>query len=204
MTSHGQSPTEILRHEHRVIEQVLAVLEKLADHAANNGRIDAELASQALDFFRHFADHCHHAKEEDLLFPALEAKGFPREGGPTGVMLYEHEQGRALIRQMVEAIQAAETDSRAAARKFAEAARQYVTLLRQHISKEDNILFVLAERTLNTSEQAEMLAKFETTEKEHVGEGVHEKYAALADELLAKMGIAKESVPKASDFFCCH
>lgn len=197
-------PTEVLRSEHRVIEQVLAVLEKLAEIAEKTGSVDTTLGSKAIDFLRNFADRCHHGKEEDHLFPALEAKGFPRDGGPTGVMLYEHEQGREFIRNMANALAEAQANPKAAASQFAAAARQYVALLRQHISKEDNILFVLAERTLSPTEQSQLMEKFHKVEKEHVGEGVHEKYVALAEELLEKSGIDKEAVPKSGGFFCCH
>ena len=91
-------PTEILSGEHRVIEQVLTCLERIAEQCAAEGRLDRTSAEQALEFFRNFADRCHHGKEEVHLFPALEAKGFPRDGGPTGVMLHEHDQGRAHVR----------------------------------------------------------------------------------------------------------
>jgi hemerythrin-like domain-containing protein len=81
--------TEILTHEHRVIEQVLGCLEAMGAEARAAGRLDGAAAQDAVAFFRNFADRCHHGKEEVHLFPALEAKGFPRDGGPTGVMLDE-------------------------------------------------------------------------------------------------------------------
>jgi hemerythrin-like domain-containing protein len=83
-------PTEILSSEHRVIEQVLGCLEKIIEQARQNGRLERQPAEDAIAFFRNFADRCHHGKEEAHLFPALEAQGFPRQGGPTGVMLHEH------------------------------------------------------------------------------------------------------------------
>jgi hypothetical protein len=54
-------------------------------------------------FFRNFADRCHHSKEEDELFPKMVEHGIPKEGGPIGVMLMEHDQGRAFVRGMSEA-----------------------------------------------------------------------------------------------------
>jgi len=83
-------PTEILMQEHRVIEQVLDCLERMAQRVEAGDELDLESAKQAIDFFRNFADRCHHGKEEDCLFPLLEQKGFSREQGPTGVMLHEH------------------------------------------------------------------------------------------------------------------
>ena len=61
----------------------------------------------AMDFIKTFADSCHHAKEEDLLFPAMGEAGFPSRGGPVGVMLMEHEQGRAGDLALVERLLAA-------------------------------------------------------------------------------------------------
>jgi hemerythrin-like domain-containing protein len=53
-------PTEVLGAEHRVIEQVLDCLERMAEQCERSGRIDAESAEKAIDFFQDFADRCHH------------------------------------------------------------------------------------------------------------------------------------------------
>ena len=53
-----------------------------------------------MEFIATFADHNHHGKEEDILFPAMEKAGFPRDGGPVGVMLMEHTQGREYVGAM--------------------------------------------------------------------------------------------------------
>ena len=100
-------PTDILSSEHRVIEQVLDCLDKMIQTCQTEHKFDKQSAKDAVDFFRNFADRCHHGKEEAHLFPAMEAKGFARDCGPTGVMIYEHEQGRKFVRGMAESIDAA-------------------------------------------------------------------------------------------------
>jgi hemerythrin-like domain-containing protein len=75
-----------------------------------------DLFRQGVDFVRNFADRCHHAKEEENLFPRMEARGVPRDGGPIGVMLFEHEEGRAYVRAIAGAIDDYEADGIAAAR----------------------------------------------------------------------------------------
>lgn len=57
-----------------------------------------------MEFLMVFVDKCHHGKEEDFLFPALEAAGVARDGGPIGVMLHEHERGRRHIADMKNAL----------------------------------------------------------------------------------------------------
>lgn len=182
-------PTEILKQEHRVIEQVLACLDKMAAEAAASGRLDTESAGQAIVFFRQFADKCHHGKEEARLFPAMEAKGFSPDCGPTAVMRHEHELGRGRIRNMAEALEQIAAGKSEAVAKFVEHARGYVELLREHINKEDHCLFPMADNALSASEQENLLADFERAEREEVGPGVHEECLSIAKRLGERYGI---------------
>ena len=185
--------TEILSGEHRIIEQVLGCLEKMALECAVQGQLDKTSAEQALDFFRNFADRCHHGKEETHLFPAMEAKGFPRQGGPTGVMLYEHEQGRAHIQAMAGALEGAAAGKSDAVSQFVTHAHGYIGLLREHIEKEDHCLFTMADQALTDDDQQRLLAAFEHVEHEHMGLGTHEKYLRMAEELADRFGVAPVS-----------
>lgn len=89
--------TEELMTEHRAIERMLAVLDAAGGRLEAGERVRPDLLREAVDFVRNFADRCHHGKEEDNLFPRLEELGVRREGGPLGVMLFEHDEGRAFI-----------------------------------------------------------------------------------------------------------
>lgn len=176
-------PIEILMNEHRVIEQVLGCLEKMLERAERDGSLDGDSARQAADFFRTFADRCHHAKEEHQLFPALEARGMPAEGSPTAVMRYEHDQGRTAVAQMAETCESAAAGDRQALADWMSAARGYIELLRQHIQKEDQILFMMADRMLDSEAQQALLEQFQHVESHELEPGLHEKYVAVADEL---------------------
>jgi hemerythrin-like domain-containing protein len=172
--------TALLSDEHRVIERVLAALEKLTEKPATES-----VASwrKALDFIRHFADQCHHIKEEKVLFLAMEAHGIPNEGGPIGMMLAEHEEGRSYVLAMFEAIGKIEGGDPSAQGALFENAKQYLRLLREHIQKEDDILFRMADEVIPEDEQRQLLKDFETHEAEEMGAGVHEKYLTIAEEL---------------------
>lgn len=177
------SPTDILKQEHRVIEPVLACLTVLADRA-DAGRLDPADARQALDFLQVFADRCHHGKEEDHLFPRLEARGFSRERGPTGVMLHEHELGRQAIRAMLTALDAGRPAD------FARPARDYARLLQDHIAKEDHCLFAMADQVLTPHDQEELQTAFAAVEHQDLPAGAHEHYVRLAQDLAARLGVA--------------
>lgn len=176
-------PTELLMDEHRVIEQVLAAVGRMADEAQASGTLDAEHARDAVEFFRNFADRCHHAKEETHLFTLMEERGFAREDGPTGVMLHEHEQGRAHVRAMGELITPAAAGDTAALARWNEHARAYIDLLGQHIQKEDQCLYPMANQALSAADQEELARRFESVEHLEMGLGTHERYLKIADEL---------------------
>lgn len=80
-------PTEQLKEEHKAIKLMLKVLEAMCRRLENKENIPKEHFEKVLEFIKVFADKCHHGKEEDLLFPAMEKAGIPREGGPLNVML---------------------------------------------------------------------------------------------------------------------
>ena len=194
-------PTDILQDEHRVIQRVLDCLEKMATECRGSGQLDGRAAKAAIDFFRTFADHCHHGKEEVHLFPAMEAKGFSPDCGPTAVMRLEHEQGRAHVRAMDQAVQAASEGDSMAQKQFVEHALAYVTLLRQHIDKEDHCLFAMANQAFSEADQERLLAVFRKAETEEIGPGIHEKYLQLARDLAAQCGLA--DAPNVEARACC-
>ncbi|HVS19800.1 MAG TPA: hemerythrin domain-containing protein, partial [Planctomycetota bacterium] len=174
-------------------------LEALANQARAQGRLDRERAAQALEVLCTFADRCHHGKEEDLLFAWMARRGMPTHVGPIAVMLDEHKSGRALIARMQAAVAADEAEA------FAAAGLQYVVLLRDHIAKEDGVLFPMAESMLDDAAREELLAAFRTFEHEDLGSGVHERMLAIADALAAHYGVqpAAERAPTAAGSGCC-
>jgi hemerythrin-like domain-containing protein len=171
--------TEVLRNEHEVIARVLAVVAKLATKSVE-GSLDSW--KKALDFFRHFADQCHHFKEEKVLFPAMEKRGIPRDEGPIGTMLMEHEEGRSYVRSMLAAIALVEAKNEAAKEVLIDYAKAYLRLLKDHIQKEDEILFRIADDVISPDEQKELLRSFEEHEAKEMGTGVHEKYLKMVQE----------------------
>lgn len=175
-----EKATENLKHDHRVIEKVLVVLEKLTQ---SPGEVSLNKWEKAVDFICHFADKCHHLKEEKILFPALEERGIPCEGGPIGMMLVEHEEGRGYVREMAEALAHEGEDPEVTKTILVENASAYLRLLRQHIAKEDEVLFEMADEALTPEEQKELLREFEEHEAREMGAGVHERYLKIAQEL---------------------
>ncbi len=178
---------EILKREHRVIEKGLEVLQVICDRLEKGERVEEKSVESVLEFLQVFADQCHHGKEEGILFPALEARGIPREGGPIGVMLTEHEEGRALRQQMAEASKdLGRLENR---QSLIDAARQYIQLLRNHIFKEDHVLFAMAESVLLKEDADRLVEAYQRHEREEMGEGVHELFHNRIHHLRKEFGL---------------
>jgi len=168
-------PTEVLVEEHKAIKTMLRVLNEVASELEAGEETHPSHLDMILEFIKLFADRCHHGKEEDLLFPAMEKAGIPREGGPLGVMLTEHKFGREYVKGMSESAEKLKRGDRSAAAQFAENARQYVKLLSQHVDKEDNILYPMADKNVPEKKQDELLREFDKVETERMGAGKHEE-----------------------------
>lgn len=174
--------TETLKHEHVVIRQALAVLGALAGRVeSGDPPPEADLAG-LLEFFTVFADGCHHVKEETILFPALEAAGLPKERGPLAAMLEQHDQGRRLVGILRGELPALSRDP-AARRRFAAAARDYLSLLDRHIEIENEVLFPGADALLPAGSDAEIAAAFDRHEALEMGPDVHRAFHRRLDDL---------------------
>jgi hemerythrin-like domain-containing protein len=175
--------TMILMDEHRVIERVIVSLEAASDDLAQGRSVRPGFFIDATDFIKGFADGCHHKKEEGVLFAAMADAGMPTQAGPIAVMLAEHEQGRAYTRGLRQAAERLQTGDESARPEVVRNARGYAALLRQHIAKEDGVLFPMADQVIPIAAQGQVAEDFERVEHEETGEGVHERYLALAEAL---------------------
>ncbi|MBI2566421.1 MAG: hemerythrin domain-containing protein [Candidatus Schekmanbacteria bacterium] len=180
--------TDILTEEHRIILRVLSCLRQIAENGERAGALDADDARAAIRLMRDFADRCHHSKEEELLFPVMEAHGFPRHGGPTGVMIMEHDEGRRLVGRLAESVDQAAVGEVAALRAFSSAARQLDGMLAEHIQKEDHCLFSMADGAVSDTAAATLLADFRRVE-ERAGGTRHAEALAGTAALCRRLGL---------------
>jgi hemerythrin-like domain-containing protein len=172
-------PVDELTREHQTILLVLGAMERELRPLQDGAPIRRVFWGSVLEFLEHYADRCHHGKEEQLLFLELERAGVPAEHGPTACMRKEHELGRTGRRRMVEAVQ----DGRGA--ELARAAGGYVELLREHIGKEDQVLFPMAKSVLDQAAVERLRRGFAAVEQRDLGVGSHALYEQLARELAA-------------------
>ena len=188
--------TQVMVEEHKLILRMIGLVERNTAQMEAGKFRDWQFYLDAVDFIRNFADRFHHAKEEDVLFTALVANGMPAQNSPVAAMLMAHDQGRAFVRGMEEAAQQALDGEAGQIPRIAENARGYAALLRDHIDKEDNILYPLAERVLPETVRERMLAAYAAAEAKTPK--LERRYRELVEEYerQAAAGSAKTSAKK--------
>ena len=174
--------TTSLRRDHDLIEKVLKSMWSTIPLLQSGKTIPEPILNQVIDFSTNFTDVCHHGKEETSLFPELEKKGMSRNSGPIAVMLMEHEVTRKLGTRM-EASSKIYLKNGDATQLIIDM-QEYINHVVQHVWKENNRLFEMAEMALrNEAEQVnKSLLEVENTKLKEIGK-TREHYEKFAEEL---------------------
>jgi hemerythrin-like domain-containing protein len=175
--------TEILMQEHRLIGKVLDYLEEAAGRLEDGEEIDPDFFIDSAEFIAGFADGSHHRKEEDILFVAMTANDMPADAGPVAVMLHEHEEGRRFTAGFRSAAEQVKEGDLSAVTDVVRNVFDYVNLLRDHIIKEENVLFPMAEQIIDGGTMQRVAREFEKIVTQDKENGTLTKYEALAEKL---------------------
>jgi len=174
--------TASLRRDHDLIEKVIKAMEVTIQLLESGKQIPDSILNPVLDFSKNFTDVCHHSKEENALFPALEQAGMPRNMGPIAIMLMDHERSRELGRSMEK--YADEYFNTGSSANLIDYMKQYVEHITEHLWKENNRLFLMAEARLQyVSEKVDKeLTKIEESKLKEAGKS-REHYEKLVENL---------------------
>lgn len=178
----AKSPTEILEEEHRFIAKVVSASGLLADKLETGEHVEVVTLQNLVEFMRTYADRCHHGKEENLLFPALEKRGVPMHGCPVEALIREHGVGRTLVKGLAEAADAHQRGDVSAKEALIKNLRGIWELYPNHIWKEDYLLFPMSNKVLSPEDQQSLYQEFEHVE-EAVGRDVHQRLEQLSEQL---------------------
>ncbi len=138
--------TTSLRRDHELIEKVIKAMQSTIELLNNKKQIPASILLPVIDFSKNFTDVCHHTKEEKSLFPALEETGMPTNMGPIAIMLMDHQRSREIGNQMENSTK--EYLSSGNSNKLIIDMQLYVDHITEHLWKENNKLFIMAEARL--------------------------------------------------------
>jgi DUF438 domain-containing protein len=171
---------QLLLDDHETTERVL---DAMAKALAAPGGPPQDAVGALLDFLQNYVDRVHNRKEEDALFPLIEARGVPRDGGPLGVMLMEHQTSRQLLARLAEPATAFAGGDRSRLADLRASFAEYAALLRDHFWKETDILYPMALRVMTPADGASVIDGIEAVEAA-AGPDVRARYFRLADSIV--------------------
>ncbi|MDX1595670.1 MAG: hemerythrin domain-containing protein [Nitrosopumilaceae archaeon] len=138
--------TASLRRDHDLIEKVIKSMETTIELLRSGKKIPESILLPVIDFTKNFTDVCHHNKEENSLFPALEKSGMPKNMGPIAMMLVDHERSREIAKRMESSTKYYLESGKS--ENLISDMSQYVQHITEHLWKENNRLFMMAEARL--------------------------------------------------------
>jgi hemerythrin-like domain-containing protein len=171
--------TQNLENDHVQILRLIEVMERIT--LSPNPIV--EHLERIVKVIREFADGLHHAKEEQLLFPLMVQKGFSNETGPVAVMLHDHEEGRNFVKGMAVNISLYKQGQISALKAICSNMLGYADLLKNHIGKENKVLFRLADNAFTPAEQESLLLDFTKIENKHESGQSKNDYVLMIDNL---------------------
>jgi hemerythrin-like domain-containing protein len=184
-------PVGPLMVEHRLIERMIKVLKAKHVTMSETEKLDLNLIVVTADFFRTYADRCHHGKEEDILFRELARKNLPEIDKKTmQELIEEHGHARKTVTNLLQIVNThakGETDLTDKALNLLKGLTEFCP---QHIEKEDKHFFFPCMNYFTPAEQQRMLQEFWEFDKKMI----HEKYTKIIEELTHSFNNLKKPI----------
>lgn len=151
-------PLDLLRHEHRQIQRVLARLLREVEQARGGGEVNPALFQRAATFLRLFVEGAHHAREH-ALHRAMGEHGLPLRSGLLARLAGEHAVGREQTEALVTLAREVAEGRRPSELLLSEV-ESYVRLHQQHSAIEEGELLPLAQRLLDGDDREKLRTRF--------------------------------------------
>jgi len=174
---------DVLRQEHDLIEEVLGSLRAFVDLRAR-GAGEASDAAGFLAFFTDFAGGYHHAREEDVLFPALvDEAELPSETGPLRALRDQHHALAGTLAALGPLL-GSDLANASDRTRLIELATSYSQALWAHIDAENSVLLPESEKRLRRVSVLELVDRPPRADElaaRHAGERLRTRYPAMHD-----------------------
>jgi len=185
---------EILMNEHDLIRQFLENLALAVSRMEGEDNPPKEFFEKANEFARLFADQYHHFKEEYVMFVQLAQKKGGVFDAQIDALRYQHERGRNFLAEISKSLSGYAQGQPIPTTTVLENTAAYLSLLRQHIHREDHIFYPLVEKEFSQSDDQRLLEEFRKAE-ERCGGKVFERSRRLLMEMGAMLEERGQDAP---------
>lgn len=173
---------DILLEEHRNIEKLLHVLEHELEIFDRGDRPDYEILQTIIQYFQDYPEDCHHPKEE-MIFKKLKSRDAVA-ASRFGDVEAEHEIETKRLRSFAHVVDYILADQEFLREDFHFAVHDFVEHQRQHLKKEEQLLFPAAVKALQREDWAEIDARLDDRTDPLFDRVVEEKFHTLQETIL--------------------
>ena len=185
------NPTYDLKGEHDAISIVLSAMKKVASDILGNKHFDLFRIAQIIEFQRTYIDHCHHDKEELILFPALVKSDAPWIADTIHVLIDEHIIARSYMKAIDTSLREYLIGHAYALESLASGMLNYITLEENHIKIENQALLPLIDRILNKTKLNTITLEFKNIQSREIRHFKNLEYYILLRKLYAETKITR-------------
>jgi hemerythrin-like domain-containing protein len=179
-------PIDILLDEHKLVDRVFAIIEKVRDKLEDEKEVPATVFWKIVELIRGYADVIHHSKEEDILFEQMREHDteLPDEVQRNiAVLIEEHITALDLANEMHKGIRAYHRGTPQAREEILKSVNEYLEIMQPHFKMEEDEVFPAMVGVLSQEEKDKMKADFDRFDKILGGKEVHKRYQKLVKEL---------------------
>lgn len=178
----NQKPTEALKKDHKVIKDVIKVLELCACSLEEKGKCDSDILKGSMNLIKYFNHKYHRRMEEQVLFRIASKKAAPWGFVNIGSLIREHEEGAEQVRRLADIL--GDSVANGISNKKSQKAvikniYAYSSLLASHLLLEEKALYPVIESVLTNQEKKNILQSFDQLNQEMSEIGDKDRYSSI-------------------------
>lgn len=180
------TPTENLTKEHKKINELLDIMSKIALKIKSNDVFYPNDVEEIVDYLIIIIDNNHHGKEDGVFYPELISSGIPKETAPLSIINYEHTTAKRYLKDISSCVVNCKIGNDFSGELLADSLTNYVTVTKNHIQREEEIVFPIANEVLSVEKQNEILQRFDEIEQRNISNSFNDHFNKLLNKLKIK------------------
>ena len=180
------TPTENLIKEHKKINELLDIMSKIALKIKLNDVFYPNDVEEIVNYLLIIIENSHHGKEDDVFYPELISSGIAKDTAPLSIINYEHTISKSYLKDISSCVVNCKIGNDFSGELLADSLTNYVVVIKNHIQREEEVIFPIANEVLSAEKQYEISQRFEDIEQKYFSKSLNDQYTTLLNKLKIK------------------
>jgi len=180
------TPTENLIKEHKEINELLEIMSKIAAKIKSKDVFYPTDVEEIIDYLIIIIDKSHQGKEDEVFYPELMSTGISKETEPLSIINYEHVLAKRYLKEISSCVVNCKIGNDFSGDLLADSLTNYVIVIQNHIKREEEIVFPIANEVFSEEKQHEILQRFEVIDQQNITHSFLERFNKLLNKLKSK------------------